>query len=109
SGFNWSRFGPTVPFACAAASVWQPVHPALANTFAPAVGSPFSLKAGVIGACGAAGALPTIVTGVGLTTPSAPQPASTPHERRMRTARRTRRDSIGRDYHVTREAQGVWT
>ena len=46
-----------MPVACAAASVWQPAQPALVKMAAPAVGSPFSEKAGVIGACGAAGSL----------------------------------------------------
>ena len=40
-GFNWSRFGPTVPDDPAAFSVWQPPHPALAKTALPAAGSPW--------------------------------------------------------------------
>ena len=64
-----------MPVAFAAASVWQPAHAALAKTFAPAVGSPCSLNAGVIGFAAATGALPITVTGVGVTTPCEPQPA----------------------------------
>ena len=40
AGFSWSRFGPTVPVAFAAFSVWQPLQPALAKTALPATGSP---------------------------------------------------------------------
>src|SRR5262249_34279214 len=35
-GRSWSRFGPTCPLACAAASVWHEPQPAEPNTLAPA-------------------------------------------------------------------------
>ena len=46
-GLASSRFGPTVPDAFASDSVWQAAQPALAKTSLPAVGSPFSARAGV--------------------------------------------------------------
>ena len=36
----WSRFGPTVPVAFAALSVWQAVHPDDVKTVLPAAASP---------------------------------------------------------------------
>src|SRR5437763_12328691 len=36
-GLSWSRFGPTVPVALAAASVWQPAQPAPLKMAAPSV------------------------------------------------------------------------
>src|SRR5262249_23332698 len=98
-----------VPVECAAASVWQPPQPELPKIFAPPVGSPFSLNAGTIGNCGAWGSVPITLFGVGLTTPSAPHPASTPHERTMRTVRRTGGHSIAPEYHAIREAEVLRT
>ena len=48
SGFSWSRFGPTVPVAPAAFSVWQPPQPAEAKTSLPAAGSPCAPDATVV-------------------------------------------------------------
>jgi heat shock protein HtpX len=66
-----------VPVAWAAASVWQPPQPPLANTALPFVESPLRWKAGTIGNAGAVETVPTTVCGVGDTTPSEPQPART--------------------------------
>src|SRR5207302_244996 len=72
---------------------------------------PLSLNAGVGGAAAAWGSEPTTVTGAGLTTPAAPQPAAkinTAHENAMRVPRRTKRDSTFRHYHLSHEAEVVW-
>src|SRR3954464_10448829 len=43
-GFAWSRFGPTLPFVPAAASVWHEPQPFAAKTPLPATGSPWSVS-----------------------------------------------------------------
>src|SRR5438309_4539588 len=46
-----SRFGPTLPDAPAAASVWQPLHPAApVNTAFPAAAAPVAVELEVVGA-----------------------------------------------------------
>src|SRR5437762_1044335 len=53
-GFFWSRFGPTVPFAPASASVWQLVQPAVWKLCLPSASAP---AAGGVGRRGGAAAL----------------------------------------------------
>src|SRR6266852_2297469 len=93
SGFDWSRFGPTVPVEWASARVWQPVQPALRKIALPAVGSPLSVNAGVAGSSVGVGSEPMTAFGTGFTTPWAPHPARTTaparHAAEMRAARRT--------------------
>src|SRR2546427_3845719 len=102
--------GPQWPVARAAAMLRQPPQPALAKTALPAVGAPFSLNAGVSGSRVAFGSVPMTVTGVGLVTPSEPQPARTTaarHENEIRTSLRTGRDFTWHEYHRKHEAQVV--
>src|SRR6266496_2337764 len=84
------------------------MQPALVKTFLPAVGTPFSLKAGVAGSCCGLGSEPTTVCGVGLTVPSAPQPARGAAARtQITTRRRTGRDNTRRQYHPNHETEVV--
>ena len=77
SGFASSRFGPTLPFDPAAASVWQPPQPALTNTALPAVASPLSASAGRSPvAVVDSGTVPTTVSGVAVVSVPPRQPAA---------------------------------
>src|SRR4051812_20094226 len=88
------------------------MQPADVKIFVPAAGSPFSFDAGVTGTACACGSVPTTVAGVGATTPWAPHAAAkstTANEEAIRIARRTGRDSTWPHYHVSHEAEVVWT
>ena len=87
-----------MPVACAAAIVWQPAQPALAKTVLPLFATPLRWKAATIGNDEpVVETVPITVVGVGETTPSDPQPASTmaPSERTaaMTAGWRTAQDS----------------
>ena len=86
SGCESSRFGPTVPVEPAASSVWQPPQPAEAKIWAPFEASPSTVDGGVSSAVVASGSVPTIVSGVGLTSSPPPQPAR-PADRASRASR----------------------
>src|SRR5207249_1293012 len=94
-GFASSRLGPTVPFEPASFSVWQPVQPALRNTFFPAVGLPFCGPLGVVVVVVVTVVVPPLTaSGSAFTVPSPPQPASATARKRSAStadARRMRR------------------
>src|SRR3954451_4099241 len=71
SGFSWSRFGPTLPFEFASASVWQAVQLAV-KTALPAAALPVPPAGAVL----VVGALPTTVFGVGVVVLPEPQAAT---------------------------------
>src|SRR6516164_9337184 len=60
AGFNWSRFGPTVPWDPAAFRVWHVVQPAVRNTFLPATGSPWTVGPVVVVVVGGGAALASV-------------------------------------------------